>query len=130
MEGSAGEVSKLEEELISCRLNEVDTIARLQDTEARLREMELQARSGRHQLGRQDQIVRRLQEELEHQRRKQSEMETQLREADIKRSNMEGKLKVEHDTPYIIQAQSLCQHISLRQQLNLEIHGSIKTVKF
>ena len=102
MDGSAGEVSKLEEELISCRLAEVDTVARLQETEARLREVDHQARAGRHQLGRQDQILRRLQEELEVQKRKQSEMETQLREADIKKSNMEGKLKVEHDTRYLL----------------------------
>ena len=101
MDGSAGEVSKLEEELISCRLAEVDTVARLQETEARLREVDHQARAGRHQLGRQDQLVRRLQEELELQKRKQTEMETQLREADIKRSNMEGKLKVEqHDISF------------------------------
>ena len=102
MDGSAGEVSKLEEELISSRLAEVDVIARLQETEARMREVDHQARSGRHQLGRQDQIVRRLQEELELQKRKQTEMETQLREADIRRANMEGKLKVGRDTGYII----------------------------
>ena len=123
MDGSAGEVSKLEEELISCRLAEVDTIARLQETEARLREVDHQARSSRHQLGRQDLVVRRIQEELEMQRRKQLEMETQLREADIKRSNMEGKLKVEQS--YII-SPLLCQHISHQQQLDVEIHGSIK----
>lgn len=102
MEGSAGSVSRLEEELVSSRLSEVEAVARLQETEARLREVEQQARAGRLQLGRQEQLVRRLQGELEVQRRKQAERETQLREADIRRANMEGKLKVGRDTGYII----------------------------
>ena len=54
----------------------------------------LQAKSGRHQLHRQDAIVHRLQEELDLQRRKQIEIQTQLRESEMKMSNMEGKLKV------------------------------------
>ena len=102
MDGSAGSVSRLEEELITCRLSEVEAVAGLQESQARLREVEQQARAGRLQLGRQDRVVRRLQEELELQRRKQAERETQLREADIRRANMEGKLKVEHDTRCII----------------------------
>ena len=94
MEGSAGEVSKLEEELISCRLSEVDGIARLQECEAELRDLKHQAKSARHQLQRRDAIVLRLQEDLDQQRRRQTEVQTQLRESEIKMCNMEGKLKV------------------------------------
>ena len=94
MEGSGSEVSKLEEELISCRRSEVDGIARLQECEAELRDVKHKAKSARHQLQRRDAIVLRLQEDLDQHKRRQSEVQTQLRESEIKMCNMEGKLKV------------------------------------
>ena len=59
--GSGAEVSKLEEELISCRLSEVDTLARLQECQERVRDVEHQNKSSRLQLSRQDAMVIKLQ---------------------------------------------------------------------
>lgn len=61
IDGSGGELTKLEEELISCRLSEIDTLANLQDCQARLRDMEHQSRTNRLQMSRQDAIVIKLQ---------------------------------------------------------------------
>ena len=61
LDGSGMEVTKLEEELITCRLSEVDTLARLQECQERVRDMEHQAKSSRLQLSRQDAIVIKLQ---------------------------------------------------------------------
>ena len=61
LDGSGMEVTKLEEELITCRLSEVDTLARLQECQERVRDMEYQTKSSRLQLSRQDAIVIKLQ---------------------------------------------------------------------
>ena len=61
LDGSGMEVTKLEEELITCRLSEVDTLARLQECQERVRDMEHQTKSSRLQLSRQDAIVIKLQ---------------------------------------------------------------------
>lgn len=62
LDGSAGsEVMRLEEELVSCRLAEVDTLTRLQECQARLRDMEHQSKSNRLHLSRQDAFVIKLQ---------------------------------------------------------------------
>lgn len=61
LDGSGSDLSRLEEELVSCRLNEVDTLSRLQESQARLREMEHTTKSGRLHLSRQDAYVIKLQ---------------------------------------------------------------------
>lgn len=55
------DLTRLEEELITCRLAEVDTLTRLQECQARLREMEHQSKSSRLQLSRHDAFVIKLQ---------------------------------------------------------------------
>ena len=62
LDGTAGsDLTRLEEELVTCRLAEVDTLTRLQECQARLREMEHQSKSSRLQLSRHDAFVIKLQ---------------------------------------------------------------------
>ena len=65
LDGSAGsDLTRLEEELVTCRLAEVDTLTRLQECQARLREMEHTSKSSRLHLSRQDAFVIKLQVEI------------------------------------------------------------------
>ena len=57
-------LTRLEEELVTCRLAEVDTLTRLQECQARLREMEHTSKSSRLHLSRQDAFVIKLQVEI------------------------------------------------------------------
>ena len=62
LDGSGGsDLTRLEEELVTCRLAEVDTLTRLQECQARLREMEHTSKSSRLQLSRHDAFVIKLQ---------------------------------------------------------------------
>ena len=118
LDGSAGsDLTRLEEELVTCRLAEVDTLSRLQECQARLREMEHQSKSGRLQLSRQDAFVIKLQDEIEQQKRKQLEHQAQLRESEIKMVNMEGKWKDERLMSRIAEAENSQLVAELRQQI-------------
>jgi len=94
LEGTS-EVGRLEEELISSRLREVETLAEMKEWKMKTMEMETHAKTSRNQLTRQDDIVLRLQEELDGFKRKSTDLKSHLRESQIKFSNLEGKLKDE-----------------------------------
>ena len=119
---------------MSCRLSEVDTMSRLQECRARLREAEHAGRADKLHLARQDAVLIRLQEDADIQRRRQAEMARevrggtqrnnifiifwgQVREAGIKLANMEGKLKDERLLARIAAAESSQLVAALRQQI-------------
>ena len=127
--GSSGGTAKLEEELISVRLSEVDCLARLQESQSLIRDLEHQVKSSRHQLSRQDALVTRLQDELDHQKRKQTELQGCLRESEIKMVNLEGKLKDERLMSRISEAENSQLVAELRQQIaNMQISKEIKAL--
>ena len=64
---------------MSCRLSEVDTMSRLQECRARLREAEHAGRADKLHLARQDAVLIRLQEDADIQRRRQAEMAREVR---------------------------------------------------
>eukprot|EP00092_Neocalanus_flemingeri_P004135 GFUD01004449.1.p1 GENE.GFUD01004449.1~~GFUD01004449.1.p1 ORF type:complete len:563 (+),score=181.11 GFUD01004449.1:228-1691(+) len=117
LEGTS-EVGRLEEELISSRLREVETVAELKEWKMKTREMESQTKTSRNQLSRQDDIVLRLQEELEDYKRKTSDLKSQLRESHIKFSNLEGKLKDDQLMSRIKEAENTQNVAELRQQIS------------
>ena len=108
---------RLEEELISSRLAEVDSVAQLQESQSLVRDLEHQVKTSRHHLSRQDALVIRLQEELERQKRKQSELQSAVRDADVKLVNLEGKLKDERLMSRISEAENSQVVAELKQKI-------------
>ena len=108
---------RLEEELISSRLAEVDSVAQLQESQSLVRDLEHQVKTSRHHLSRQDALVIRLQEELEMQKRKQSELQSAVRDADVKLVNLEGKLKDERLMSRISEAENSQVVAELKQKI-------------
>merc|ERR1739838_612632 len=81
-------------------------------------EMETHAKTSRNQLTRQDDIVLRLQEELDGFKRKTSDLKSRLRESQIKFSNLEGKLKDDQLMTRIKEAENTQNVAELRQQIS------------
>ena len=75
---------------MSCRLSEVDTMSRLQECRARLREAEHAGRADKLHLARQDAVLIRLQEDADIQRRRQAEMAREVRGSGTQRNIFSG----------------------------------------
>jgi len=117
LEGTS-EVGRLEEELISSRLREVETLAEMNEWKTKAVEGEMKVKTCRHQLTRQDSIVLRLQEELNEFKRKSTDLKSQLRDSQIKFSNLEGKLKDEQLMGRIKDAENTQNVAELRHQIS------------
>ena len=78
----------------------------------------LKLKASRNQLSRQDDMVMRLQEELEDSRRKATDLKSQLKESHIKFSNLEGKLKDEQLMSRIKDAENTHSIAELRHQIS------------
>jgi len=128
LEGTS-EVGRLEEELISSRLREVETLAELKEWKIKSLEIESQAKASRNQLTRQDDIVLRLQEELDQYKRNTFDLKSQLRESQIKFCNLEGKLKDEQLMGRIKDAENTQNLAELRHQISsLELKNEEATL--
>jgi len=112
------EVGKLEEELISSQVRETEVLAELKEWKIRCLETQTQLKASRNQLSRQDDMVMRLQEELEDSRRKATDLKSQLKESHIKFSNLEGKLKDEQLMSRIKDAENTHSIAELRHQIS------------
>merc|ERR1719233_1654415 len=117
LEGTS-EVGRLEEELISSRLREVETLAEMNEWKTKAMEGEIKAKTCRNQLTRQDAIILRLQEELNEFKRKSTDLKSQLRDSQIKFSNLEGKLKDEQLMGRIKDAENTQNIAELRHQIS------------
>jgi len=117
LEGTS-EIGRLEEELISSRLREVETLAEMNEWKTKAVEGEMKVKTCRHQLTRQDSIVLRLQEELNEFKRKSTDLKSQLRDSQIKFSNLEGKLKDEQLMGRIKDAENTQNVAELRHQIS------------
>merc|ERR1719228_2681580 len=80
--------------------------------------MEIKITTYHNQLSRQDNIVLRLQDEIEDFKRKTSDLQSQLRETEIRFGNLEGKLKDERLMARIKEAENTQNVAELRQQIS------------
>jgi len=87
------EVSRLEEELMTLRLKEVDTLAEVKELRLRVMDLESQSHVSQNQLKRKSEEVRSLTENLEECKKKETELQIQLRESRRVFTDLEGKLK-------------------------------------
>ena len=78
LEGKS-EVSKLEEEVMSSRLREVEAMAELKELRLKVMELETQTHVYHNQLKRQGEDSEKLSDDLEECKRREAELQTQLR---------------------------------------------------
>ena len=78
LEGKS-EVSKLEEEVMSSRLKEVEAMAELKDLRLKVMDLETQTHVYHNQLKRQGEDAAKLSDELEDRKKQEVELQTQLR---------------------------------------------------
>jgi len=88
-----GEAGRLEEELMSSRLREVEGMAELKELRLKVMELETQTQVVNNQLKRQSEAVAVLREELEHSERREAALQVELREGRRKFEGFEGKLR-------------------------------------
>jgi len=92
LEGKS-DAAKLEEELMTTRLREVEGMAELKELRLRVMELETQTHVTHNQLKRRSEEVKKLTDSLEESTRKETDLQTQLRESKRKFTDLEGKLK-------------------------------------
>merc|ERR1719228_1464633 len=80
--------------------------------------MEIKITTYHNQLSRQDNIVLRLQDEIEDFKRKTSDLQSQLKDTEIRFGNLEGKLKDEMLMARIKEAENTQYMAELRQQIS------------
>merc|ERR1711899_54781 len=87
------EVARLEEELMTARLIEVESQAELKDTRLKVMELETQNQVVANQLKRQAEQTHQLRESLENKNTNESKLERQVREAQRKFADLESRVK-------------------------------------
>ena len=96
LEGSAGlksETARLEEELMTARLIEVENEAELQSSRLKVMELETQNQVIANQLKRQGEETNQLRESLESKTSSEAKLERQVREAQRKYADLESRMK-------------------------------------
>ena len=96
LEGSAGlksETARLEEELMTARLIEVENEAELQASRLKVMELETQNQVIANQLKRQGEETNQLRESLESKTSSEAKLERQVREAQRKYADLESRMK-------------------------------------
>jgi len=92
LEGKS-DAGRLEEELMSSRLREVEGMAELKELRLKVMELETQTHVTHNQLQRRSEEAKKLTDLLEESTRKEAELHAQLRESKRKFTDLEGKLK-------------------------------------
>jgi len=92
LEGKS-EVSKLEEDLMSSRLKEVEAMAELKELRLKVMDLETQSHVYHNQLKRQSEEAQKLSEDLDGSKKLELDLQKQLRESKRKFTELEGKLK-------------------------------------
>lgn len=94
-ENKSNETQKFEEELMSSRMREMETLAELKELRLKVMELETQVQVGTNQLRRQDEEGKRLREELEAGLGREREATTRERDHQRRYLDLEGKMKEE-----------------------------------
>ena len=79
LESGKSELTKMEEELMSTRLKEVEAMGELKELRLKVMDLETQTHVYHNQLKRQGEEADKLTEDLEESKRKEQELQTQLR---------------------------------------------------
>jgi len=88
-----GEQGRLEEELMSTRLREVEGMAELKELRLKVMDLETQTQVMNNQLKRQNEAVMRLTDELEQSQKREGSLQVELRESKRRYTDLEGNLK-------------------------------------
>ncbi|XP_035430048.1 ecotropic viral integration site 5 ortholog isoform X6 [Spodoptera frugiperda] len=92
-EGRSGDVQKLEEELMTTRIREVEALTELKELRLKVMELETQVQVSTNQLRRQDEEARQLRENLDAALQRERVLQTRQREFQHKYADLESKAK-------------------------------------
>ncbi|CAH0703577.1 unnamed protein product [Spodoptera exigua] len=92
-EGRSGDVQKLEEELMTTRIKEVEALTELKELRLKVMELETQVQVSTNQLRRQDEEARQLRENLDAALQRERVLQTRQREFQHKYADLESKAK-------------------------------------
>lgn len=116
------EATKLEQQILSLRLREAEVQAEVQELRAKVMELEAQNQVSVNQVRRQADDLKNLQQEKEKILSRERELESQLREATRKYTDLEGTLKEERMNSKIKECEQDQLIAELKQRIsNLEI---------
>uniref|UniRef100_A0A336MBU4 CSON014841 protein n=2 Tax=Culicoides sonorensis TaxID=179676 RepID=A0A336MBU4_CULSO len=93
--GKTQEQQKLEEELMTTRIREMETLTELKELRLKVMELETQVQVSTNQLRRQDEEHKRVKEELEDAVQREREMSNKAREQQHRYSDLESRMKDE-----------------------------------
>ncbi|XP_008210149.1 ecotropic viral integration site 5 ortholog isoform X2 [Nasonia vitripennis] len=128
-ENRGHEVQKLEEDLMTTRIREMEALTEVKELRLKVMELETQVQVSTNQLRRQDENGKLLKDELETALARQKELETKLREQHDRYSDLESKMKDDtmmariRDAEHAQQVAELTQKISVLELKNEEMHA-------
>lgn len=91
----SNEVAKLEEELMTTRIREMETLTELKELRLKVMELETQVQVSTNQLRRQDEEYKKLKDELDAALQREKEMSNKAREQSHRYSDLESRMKDE-----------------------------------
>ncbi|CRL03768.1 CLUMA_CG016435, isoform A, partial [Clunio marinus] len=93
--GKSHEQQKLEEELMTTRIREIETLTELKELRLKVMELETQVQVSTNQLRRQDEEHKKVREELEEALNREKDMSNKAREQQHRYSDLESRMKDE-----------------------------------
>ncbi|XP_044734011.1 ecotropic viral integration site 5 ortholog isoform X2 [Chrysoperla carnea] len=117
-ENRGNETQKLEEELMTTRIREMETLTELKELRLKVMELETQVQVGTNQLRRQDEEGKRLREELEAGLVRERDAATRERDHQRRYADLEGKMKEEQLSARIRDAEHAQQVAELKQKIS------------
>jgi len=93
LEGNKSEATRLEEELMTSRLKEVEAMGEVKELRLKVMDLETQREVWNNQVKRQSEEGRKLQEQLDTASKDLAQLQTKLRDSQRRFGEMEGKLK-------------------------------------
>ncbi|XP_046387850.1 ecotropic viral integration site 5 ortholog isoform X2 [Ischnura elegans] len=94
-ESRGGETQRLEEDLMTVRLREMEVLTELKELRLKVMELETQVQVSTNQLRRQDEETKKLREDLEQAAAREREHQNRLREEQHRYADLESKMKDE-----------------------------------
>ncbi|XP_023246261.1 ecotropic viral integration site 5 ortholog isoform X2 [Copidosoma floridanum] len=127
-ENRGHEVQKLEEDLMTTRIREMEALTEVKELRLKVMELETQVQVSTNQLRRQDENGKVLRDQLEVALAREKELETKLREAHDRYTDLESKMKDDtmmariRDAEHAQQVAELAQKISVLELKNEEMY--------
>ncbi|XP_012259144.2 ecotropic viral integration site 5 ortholog isoform X3 [Athalia rosae] len=128
-ENRGHETQRLEEELMTTRIREMEALTEVKELRLKVMELETQVQVATNQLRRQDEGGKQLRDDLEDALLREKDLTTKLREQQHKYSDLESKMKDEfmmariRDAEHGQQVAELTHKISLLELKNEEMHA-------